>query len=219
MTDLPLPPEEDDDALAAEYVLGVLDLADRAMAEARLRSNSQFATLVTQWQNRLADLNDGYEAVPAPNLMPQIEARLFPVAERRRGWFGAFWGMGLAATAALALVTYLALTPPAPTLTATLIADAGTAELTYQASIAGDQLTITHTSGAGADGTHSAELWIIAGDNPPVSLGVLDQTTETILLPGALAGAVLAVTLEVAGGSPTGAPQGPVISKGALTAL
>ena len=33
--DLPLTPQDHDDALAAEYVLGVLDLADRIAVESR----------------------------------------------------------------------------------------------------------------------------------------------------------------------------------------
>ena len=55
--------ERDDDTLAAEYVLGVLDLKDRREAERRLQSDQVFASLVRGWENRFADLNDDIDAV------------------------------------------------------------------------------------------------------------------------------------------------------------
>ena len=79
--DLPLSPLDADDALAAEYVLGVLSLPDRSAVEARLKNDSAFVARVAAWENRLSPLNDDYAEVAAPDLMPRIEARLFPVAD------------------------------------------------------------------------------------------------------------------------------------------
>lgn len=68
------------------------------------------------------------------------------------------------------------------------------------------------------------ELWVIEGKNPPRSLGVIDISrgqTHSIpreRLQGLKAGAVLAISIEPIGGSPTGAPTGPVVATGALTA-
>ncbi|MCC6518311.1 MAG: anti-sigma factor, partial [Tabrizicola sp.] len=61
MTDASLTPHEAENALAAEYVLGVLDLAERAEAEARRKRDPAFAALVVEWEDRLAGLNDGFE--------------------------------------------------------------------------------------------------------------------------------------------------------------
>jgi hypothetical protein len=47
MTDAPLTPHEEGEALAAEYVLGVLPLAERAEAEARVRRDPVFAAPTT----------------------------------------------------------------------------------------------------------------------------------------------------------------------------
>ena len=58
MTDAPLTPREMDDALAAEYVLGVLDPGERAEAEARVKREPAFAKLVTAWEFRMAGLNE-----------------------------------------------------------------------------------------------------------------------------------------------------------------
>lgn len=211
----PLPPDDDDDLLAAEYVTGLLDLAQRTAANTRLARDPVFAARVADWEIRLSGLNDDYAEVAAPNLLPQIEARLFPQA-RKPSWFASLWAWGAAATAALALVAYLVLTPAAPSFTATLIADAGA--LRYEAVITQDRLTITRVSGSAADTAHSYELWVIAGDNPPVSLGVLPGDSQTIPLPGVAAGQTLAITLEPLGGSPTGQPTGPIIAAGKLTA-
>ncbi|HEY6830976.1 MAG TPA: anti-sigma factor, partial [Pseudolabrys sp.] len=76
-----------------------------------------------------------------------------------------------------------------------------------------------------ADPTRVPELWLIPPDGRPRPVGLLraDQTV-TLTLPPDLAAlardnAVLAVSLEPPGGSPTGAPTGPVIASGKLTNL
>ena len=199
----PLPPDEDDDLLAAEFVTGLLDLAQRTAANSRLTRDPVFAARVADWESRLSGLNDDYAEVAAPNLLPQIEARLFPQAPKRR-WFANLWAWGAAATTAVALIAYLALTPVAPSFTATLTADAGV--LKYEAVVTQDKLTITRVAGAAPDAGHSYELWIIAGDNPPRSLGVIPADVETLILPGVAAGQTLAISLEPFGGSPTGSP-------------
>lgn len=214
MTEHDFRPQDDDDLLAAEYVSGLLDLAERTAVETRLGRDAQFALRVTDWENRLSGLNDSYAEVPAPNLLPQIEARLFP-QPAKPGLLGNLWLWGSSAVAALAVVAYLALTPVAPSYTATLVADGGT--LRYEAVITQDKLTITRVAGDPADTAHAHELWIIAGDNPPVSLGVLPPDTKTISLPGVSPGEILAITQEQAGGSPDGKPHGPIVAKGVLT--
>ncbi len=214
MTETPLRPDEEDDLLAAEYVTGLLDLAERSAVEIRLRNEPAFAARITAWEDRLSPLNDEYVEVTAPNLMPQIEARLFPSAPKR-SLFANFRVWGASAAAALAVAAYLVLIPPVPSFTATLTADAG--NLRYEAVVTQDRLTITRVAGNPADATHAHELWIIAGNNPPVSLGVLPAGSETISLPGVAPGEILAVTEEQAGGSPDGKPHGPIVAKGALT--
>lgn len=213
MTVIPILPQDDDNLLAAEYVMGLLDLAERTAVEIRLRNDTAFAATVVVWEAHLSGLNDGYDDVPAPNLMPQIEARLFPQPPRR-SLLGNLWAWGAAATAAVAVVAYLALTPPAPSFVATLTAEGGT--LRYEAVITHDRLTITRVAGTGADADRVHELWIIAGDNPPVSLGVIAGATVTITLPGVTTGEILAISVEQAGGSPDGTPHGPIVAMGVL---
>ena len=49
--------DEDREGLAAEYVLGTLDAAERAQADALLLEDAEFATVVRQWERRLGELN------------------------------------------------------------------------------------------------------------------------------------------------------------------
>lgn len=211
MTDAPLTPREADDALAAEYVLGVLDLKERAEAEARIKRDGTFAALVTDWEVKLGGLNDGFAEAPAPNLLPKIEARLFPQAVKPRRGFGLGFGWlsGAAVAAVLALATIATLVPPRPDLVATL----ATADnrLSYKVTHFGDTLQVTRVAGVPAVTGQVHELWIIAPNAAPVSLGLLEDKPLVITYPTPPEGYVFAVSIEPTGGSPTGEPTGPVI--------
>lgn len=69
------------------------------------------------------------------------------------------------------------------------------------------------------------ELWVIVGKQPPRSLGLIDlRGTQAHRIPDALRaelkdGATLAISLEPAGGSPTGTPTGPVVATGTLAPI
>jgi anti-sigma-K factor RskA len=207
MTDTPLTPQEEDDALAAEYVLGVQDMAERAKVEARIKADPAFAARVAQWETRLSGMNDGFPETPAPNLLPQIEARLFP-AQPRPARRGLFWLLAPLA-AALALAAIFFLTPRDAVLVATLQTE--DAALAYEARHLGQTLTVTRVAGQPAAAGQVHELWIIAPDAAPVSLGLLADGPLTVQYPMPPRGWTLAVSIEPAGGSPTGAPTGPVI--------
>ncbi len=209
MTDTAFTPREAEDALAAEYVLGVLDAAERAEVEARIRRDPAFAARVAEWEGRLSGLNDGFAEAPAPNLLPKIEARLFPkpVAARRFGLFG--WLSGAAVATALSLVTVAILAPPRPMPVATL----ATADnrLAYRVTHFGGSLQVNRVAGVPAVPGQVHELWVIAPGAAPVSLGLLQDRPLVVSYPVPPAGFVLAVSIEPEGGSPTGAPTGPVI--------
>ena len=210
MTDT-LTPQDADDALAAEYVLGVQDLADRAATETRIKRDPAFADLVTAWENRFAGLNDGFEEARAPNLLPRIEARLFPAAKSARPARLPVmrWLSGAAFAAALVLVGVATLVPPRPDLIAVL----ATADnrLSYEVASYGDRLQITRVAGGPAVAGQVHELWVIAPGAAPVSLGLLAEGPLVVTYPTPPVGWVLAVSVEPAGGSPNGQPTGPVI--------
>lgn len=70
---------EEQDALAAEYVLGTLAADERANAEGLIASDATFAELVRQWERRLGELNVMVEAVePPPAVWERIKSGLGP---------------------------------------------------------------------------------------------------------------------------------------------
>ena len=212
-----LSPAEDADALAAEYVLGVLSFEDRLAAETRLKSDDDFGYRVAQWVMHFEALNDAYESTPAPNLMPQIEERIFGRQQsKKRNWWGFIAGAGAAAALAVAVILVLPSQSVKPELTASLAADAQI--LAFNASYVDGTLTLARTSGTDAVSGRDYELWVIVGEAAPVSLGVINAATTSLSLDALAPGSVLAITLEPAGGSPTGGPTGPVLISGVITA-
>jgi anti-sigma-K factor RskA len=215
MTGAPLTPHDADQAEAAEYVLGVQDLAERSATEARIRRDAGFAALVEAWEQRLSGLNEEFAESPAPNLLPALEARLFPQAPpapRVPGrWRGLMirWASGAAVALALVLVGMAMLLPPSQRLVATLAT--ADARLAYEVRHFGNELEITRVAGTPAVAGRVHELWLIAPGAAPVSLGLLDQPTLTVAYPLPPEGWTLAVSIEPEGGSPIGSPTGPVI--------
>ncbi|WP_420133283.1 anti-sigma factor [Rhodopseudomonas sp.] len=66
---------DDDDALAAEFVMGLLEGAEREAAERRLATDDRFAAAVEAWRQRLAAFDVSAEEMPpSPALWQRIVA-------------------------------------------------------------------------------------------------------------------------------------------------
>jgi anti-sigma-K factor RskA len=71
-------------------------------------------------------------------------------------------------------------------------------------------------------GSQVPELWIIPDDGKPRSLGVIQAAQPSAMqvpaghMPHVRRGATFAISREPQGGSPTGAPTGPVIVSGKI---
>jgi anti-sigma-K factor RskA len=224
------PEPEGDDLFAAEYVLGVLAADEREIASRRIDADAAFARLVDAWEARLSPMAAVYpETEPPIRVKEAIDRRLF-VAEPRAGLWSslAFWrGLAAACVAALAItiaVPYL--NPPVepPRLIASLAADSSDVRYLVVYDAARREVGLSHVSGERGAG-RDFELWMIEGKNAPVSMGVIPagQTAHMTIAPAVqeklAQGAVLAVSLEPAGGSPTGQPTGPVVAAGDLKSL
>ncbi|MGH6642155.1 MAG: anti-sigma factor [Bradyrhizobium sp.] len=62
-----------DDAMAADYVMGLLEGAEHAAAEQRIATDDGFARAVSAWRERLADLDStAEETPPSPALWQRI---------------------------------------------------------------------------------------------------------------------------------------------------
>jgi len=208
---------EADDVLAAEYVLGLLDGPDWLAARDRALVDQGFAGQVHGWETRLAPLNAAFPELPAPDLLEQIEARIFPPARTRRfgfGW-GLVGGIALAAGIFAALVVIIPQSPRQPGLQAELVDEAQTLtfQISYDRSTAALSVVAT---GAGPGAGQDYELWVIDDSGVPRSLGLLSGA-QTQLSAELEPGQTLAVSLEPSGGSPEPGPTGPVLAAAPLS--
>ncbi len=213
------------DRLAAEYVLGTLTGGARRRFDALLPAHPALRHAVAGWERRLLPMALEVEPVqPAQAVWAAIEGKLgwTPPPARASPLRLRFW-QGFAAVATVAAVV-LGTVTQAPTrseapMIVVLHATKGTETLVAGLSPDRRQLSIQPLQRVALTSDQSLELWALKKDGLPASLGVIASDKLTALskktLPKDTKG--LAVSLEPLGGSPTGAPTGPVLFVGDLT--
>lgn len=218
------------DRLAAEYVLGTLRGPARRRMAALLPAHPALRAAVDGWQDRLMSLAVAVKPVPpSERVWTRLEQRLFGAAHAAapRGWWQRLgvWqgGFALATVAALAFALLLAQPrPAAPPIVIVLGANPdvqGVTPTSFVASVTPDgRALVLKPLAAAAPSDRSYELWSVPAAGAPRSLGVVsDDRATTVLRTKLLEGtAAFAVSLEPRGGSPSGAPTGPVVSVGKL---
>jgi anti-sigma-K factor RskA len=84
--DVTMHEDDDQDALAAEYVLGTLSDEERMHAEALFSVDPAFETAVRQWERRLGELNVMVEAVEPPaEVWDRVKTQIGPVEPLAEG--------------------------------------------------------------------------------------------------------------------------------------
>jgi anti-sigma-K factor RskA len=236
MSDQHTPDRDEGTPQAAEYLLGVLSASERRDFERRLAQEPALRTEIEFWEQRLGSLASEVKSVdPSPATWARIEATLGTgrgAAVRPAGLWDSlmFWrlaAIGSAAVAAASLVALVGFGQFAPAdqpLVAKLDVPGGQAGFVAAIDASRNGLTIVPASVTNLN-QRAMELWVIAPGDKPRSLGLIEPGRAIhINLPAELtqriaADATLAVSLEPPGGSPTGAPTGPVIASGKLTKL
>ncbi len=223
-----LRPRNPDDLLAAEYVLGVLPHAERQAFAQRLARDADLQMRVAMWEQQFSPLTDEIAPVaPSAAVWRRVDARLFPASAQAGWWNSLLLWRSLAGGALVSAVVFGAvLMGQQDTRRGDLVAQvAGESDVKMLALY--DPVTATlrlnRTAGTAQSG-RTFELWLIAGQDAPVSLGVLPaDTAQRIIVPeklrAKLQNAVLAISDEPTGGSPTGQPTGAVLATGALTSI
>ena len=235
---------DDRDMLAAEYVLGTLDADERAEVSARLVDDADLGRAVAAWEDRFAPLISTIRNIVPPDaVFDALMTRLFgqsrstgsgPLSSvpidrlqrRLRRWQAATGGLALLAASLAAWVALRETTSGVPAgshVTAVLQRDAGAPAMVLDIDLATRRLTITPVLAAAPAG-RSYQLWIIdAALGSPRSLGVVAERSDgheslTSYDPAVITDATYAVTVEPAGGSPTGQPTTTPILTGKLAA-
>ena len=237
MTDRDLLPGGDDpDVSAAELALGLIDGAERAAALRRLLAEPAFAREVEQWREHFATLFASIpEVAPPAEVEQRVVARLdHPSRLAPRPSPGLWRPLAIASSIAASLFGVLLVRPEpvappviAPRATPALLVAAFTIEgfdkpvvATYDIARATLRMPAPMPIPAGRD----AQLWAIVGDGAPQPLGLFHQVGDTVVAEAEAPvpyapGTTFAISIEPLGGSPTGAPTGPVVGSGTLSQI
>lgn len=213
--------------LAAEYVLGSLTGGARRRFERWMIESHQVRQEVWFWEAKLGALGCALPGNPPPSrVWSAIEQRLWPKAQpegkHRRGWLWPTWSALASIATVVMLVLWLAV-PTTPQNTAPRLAGA-VLEQEAQSPLwvisEGrdiNRLNLRPVAASRAAPGKDYELWIVPTEGTPISLGVIPvgETATVALTPvtreALLESRTLAISLEPQGGSPTGAPTGPIL--------
>jgi anti-sigma-K factor RskA len=220
------------DRLAAEYVLGTLHGRARDRFDALLRYDYDLRRTVSAWESRLTPLAAAAGEIAPPARVWQAIAKRIAGGADAVWWASlAFW-RGLAVTSSafaviLAVFIGMAPKPEAPmAMVAVMNDDKGQPAMVVSwppMKTMRDpkiRIKVVQAHPVMAAGT-SWEMWLLPpGKAAPVSLGLIStDRDQEMKINSAIAQRMgeawgIAMSVEPANGSPTGAPTGPVIFKG-----
>jgi len=230
---------DDRETLAAEHALQLLSGEELRAAAALEADDPAFAQQVARWRGRFAPLLGEVEPVEPPDaLLQRIEratgggvSNVISLRRSRAVWRGVAAGMtALAAAFGLILLQQprgsqqpVAIQrPAAPPLVAMLGDTDKNMKVVASWDPVSRRLVLAVAGDMPADPRHAHELWVIPADGKPRSLGTMPGGKQMHMrLADALAhllqqGATIAISVEPPGGSPSGAPTGPVVASGSL---
>ncbi|MEX0810151.1 MAG: anti-sigma factor [Dongiaceae bacterium] len=240
------------DRLAGEYTIGTMRGNARRRFERLIARDPDIAARVAAWEARLQPLTSAVEPVaPAHATWQRIERSLDGTRERRpvgllafffarpRGavpsianaglWYCLnFWrNAGIAGSLAALVLIAVAIADRTSVETPAFVAVLETADApaALLASYDPDAGTISLSPLVPPEpaAEQAFELWLIAPDSAPESMGLVTRGTQQFALPAGRdslpPGSILAISVEPPGGSPTGQATGPIILQGAFHAI
>ncbi|MCZ8043300.1 MAG: anti-sigma factor [Beijerinckiaceae bacterium] len=228
------------DALAGEYVLGLVEGADRERLEQRIAREPALAASVESWRGHLAAIDATARPIPpSPGLWARIEAEIaaiLPAAERGRAkavkaggkladwWNSLFVWRGAALAGALAAILLaiglngaLDRAKRQPLMVAVLLTDANVAAAVVNTYRDG-RVEMVPLQNIAVPAGMALEIWTLWDRTVgPRSVGLIDRARTTPLRLDQLPlgkDQLFEITIEPATGSPTGRPTGPIVAKG-----
>lgn len=209
------------EAVAAEYVLGLLEPDEQATFESRLARDPELRQDVAAWSEYFASFADAIpEVTPPPAVIRRIVSEAFgetrlSVWRQLLPYFG-----GAVAGAALSWAVFVSgvLDTPRPEILASLEPVAGTLAFDVRIDPPTHTVAVDYRAGDLPEG-RVLQLWLIPEGEQPISLGVMSPGGDHIVvlsdeMATRVPGSTLAVSDEPAGGSPTGLPTGEVQAAG-----
>lgn len=227
--------DDEIDALAGEYVLGTLDAAERASVSARRLREPRLDAAIQEWTRRFSPLDQQTAAIePPPGLLSRIEARiadagaatlanvvdLAAVQAQLRVWKRLAIAAGaMAATLLVVVGAREFMAPPSqPNFVGVFQTEDGSPAFYLTVDLQARVLTLRPVNAARQPGK-TYQLWIASDQLGPApqSLGLVDENladTRKSLQRydiALLRKATFGVSVEPAGGSPTGQPTPPAL--------
>lgn len=225
---------QEDREQVGEYVLGLLEGTELTAFEQRVAREPELAAAVARLRAHLEALDDTAGTHTAdPALWQRIADRLDAAPQTNvvtpalaRPANDNVWmrRLGMAASIVVALgAGYLAGTNlsggPQPTMIAVLLTEDGAQPGAIVEAFADDSIRLVPLELAQRPEDRVYQVWTLPDpETGPVSMGIFDDP-QTIRLAGPNlplpeSGQLYEITLEPAGGSPTGRPTGPILVKG-----
>lgn len=226
--------------LAGEYVLGLLSDGARGRLERLSVEDGRLRAALVSWEEKFCAWNLALKPLaPPPSVWRKLQAQIKTDERARQEPVTGFSLKGLWSGAAVLATAFVLVVgvfigrslvkPPAQTVPA--------ASSNYVAVMSAPKgpprwlITVHPQNGrvdmnALANNTPPAgksyQLWMLPGTGKPISLGLMNSTgsAHETLSPEMLAALTkakgLAISIEPAGGSPTGQPSGPVVYTGSI---
>lgn len=211
--------EKRDDALAAEYALGTLRGSARLRFQKRLLHERALAERVARWETMFSTLDSHLAPIQPPEkvwkkILLDLPAQTSP--HRTRPYLG--W-MVAASLAAIALLSWYVVREPELSPLVVLNDAQQQRQWVVSADSQRQRLSISPLHPTALANNKSLQLWLIPAGKAPVSLGLVNSQAPTQVTLNHLTiavDAVIAISLEPQGGSPTGQPTGPVLFSGKI---
>ncbi|CUX16505.1 anti-sigma factor [Rhizobium oryzihabitans] len=223
---------EDIPAIADDYVLGLLEASDAEAIEAAMERDGELRAAIAKSRERFLPLDTGVEpAAVNGELWNNIESRLPPqdkstanrpirtANDNKRNRWRSIAISAIAATVVLAAGLTFSLTRTAePLVIAVLLNEAGEVQAVVE-DFGNEKATLRMLADFAVPQDKTIQLWTLPSrEVGPVSLGLIDGVRSARLegpvLPTPRSDQLYEITLEQAGGSPTGRPTGPILAKG-----
>lgn len=218
--------------IADEYVLGLIGASEAAEIEAEMERDAELRAAVAASRERFLPLDTTVEPATANEaLWWKIEVNLPPQAgtpssiqfpqvndNQTSGWRVAAVS-AIAASVMLAVGLVFSLTRTAePLVIAVLVNEAGEVQAVVE-DFGNENARIRLLADIEVPTDKTMQVWTLPSrEMGPISLGLIDGVhsarLEGAVLPSPRDSQLYEITLEQAGGSPTGRPTGPIVAKG-----